>query len=500
MRKIYSSLILAVASIFGVNSQAAETVYPVNGINYVILTEQTVMAQEPVDGETLTGVLELPANVKINNKDYTLTAIDALAFKDCTGITSVKLPATIDSIGYQAFNGCTNMTSINLEDTKLHNLEVSTFLYCRSLRTITIPATVTEIGSNPFMETLSLTKITVAPGNINYVDVDGVLFTKSKKTLLAYPVGKSTDYVIPDGVDTIATMAFCQARTVKNVSFPESVKIIENNAFMRCDSLQLIKLPPYIEKIGASAFSECKKAAGEIILPNTLKTLLSKAFYYTQITKLDIPGTIKTIPDWVAQYCVKLRYVTLHEGTTKIGNSCFHTCQLTEFVIPNSVTSVGTSCFEGSTYLKKVEIGEGVKTIGIRAFYNLKLINSVICKGATPPTISGTATYPAFTADVLANAELQVPESALNDYKGADVWKDFTKITGVSGVNEVEVEGVEVVNTADGIYVNSPSGMMVEVYTISGAKVYTGEGGKIALSAKGVYIVRVGGKVFKTIF
>lgn len=496
MKKIYAKLVAAVLACMMGGTAMAETLYEVNGINYVILNETSVMVYDTKTEPT--GDLELPQTVTIEGKTYTLTALDAVSFKDCAKITSVKLPATIDSIGYQAFNGCTALKSINLQDTKLRELQVSTFLSCKSLESIIIPATVVEIGTNPFMETLSLKGITVEEGNPNYVSVDGVLFTKDKKTLISYPVGKSTDYVIPDGTETIATMAFCQGRTVRNVTIPNSVTRIEGSAFMRVDSLQLIKLPENIEFIGSSAFSECKKAKGEIILPNTLKTLQQKAFYYTAITKLEVPGTIKTIPNYLVQYCVQLRSVKLNEGTTAIGDYTFMTCAISEIDIPNTVTKVGSCCFEGSTLLKTITFGEGVQSVGIRAFNNLKSITSVTSKATTPPTISGTTTYPAFTADVYSKAVLRVPKASLAAYKEATNWKDFATIEGFEmAVDKINADEINIEINSDGITVSTPENTTVNVYTTSGLQIYNGQSGEISLPAKGLYIVCVGGNTFK---
>lgn len=498
MQKFYTKfLFVLLASMLSAASAHADDLYTVDGLKYSILPDgKNVMVYEPATDPS--GQLTIPSSVAINGTTYTVSAIDALAFKDCANITSVVLPNTIDSIGYQAFNGCTAMKSINLQDTKLKDLQVSTFLSCKSLESIIIPACVDTIGTNPFMETLSLKSITVAQGNPKYIDIDGVLFTKDKKTILSYPVGKGTDYVIPDGTETIEFMAFCQARTVRNVTIPESVTVIGNNAFMRIDSLQNIKLPSKLQRLGASAFAECKKAAGEIILPSTLTYLGSKAFYYTSITKLEIPGQIKTIPSYVGQNCVKLRTLILHEGSTSIADYAFATCAISELVVPNSVTKIGSVAFEGSTLLKKITLGEKMASIGIRAFNKLNNITEVTCLATTPPTLSGTTTYPSFTATVYSNATLKVPAESINAYKEATNWSAFAKIEAADvSVATVDGDGVKVYPSAEGIHVEAAENSMVEVYNVAGCKVYEGVAGTISVNGNGLYIVRVGHASFK---
>lgn len=496
MKKIYQRIAAAalLAATAILPAGAADT-YDVDGVKYVIESDTAVLVYELTNPE-MTGTLTLPAKVTINGKSYTMRGIAGTAFKDCTGITSVVLPSCVDSIGVQAFNGCANLESINLGDTRLHWLSTSAFLYCGKLKSITIPATVVGMGINPFMESLSLTEINVAEGNPVLSSIDGVLFSKDKKTLIAFPAGKTKNYVVPDGTETIANSAFCMARKLRTVKFPESVTLIEGNAFMRVDSLEKIELPSKIREIGASAFAECKVAAGEIVLPSTLAKLSSKVFYYTAITSLEIPGTIKTIPGSLAQYCVKLRNLTLNEGTTSISSYAFNTTAISSIVIPNSVTTIKNSVFQGCTLLKNVTLGSGLSKIETQVFYKLTGLQQITIKATTPPTIADYTNYPAFTETVYANCNLFVPSGCIDAYKAATTWKNFTKIS-TSGVTDIETAEVAVSRSPYGITVIGGEGLTTEVYTLTGALVYAGTDAEIALPAGAVYIVKVGDKVFK---
>lgn len=502
MRNNYKQILSAAlmgAGLFALSANAADKTYNINGILYSVLdeTQGTAMVYEAANPETLSGDIVLPEKVTLDGKEYTLTEIDGTAFKDCAKITSMTLPSTITAIGLQAFNGCRAMKSCNLQDTKITNLKVSTFLYCSSLETITIPATVTEYGLNPFMETLSLKEIKVAEGCPVLTSIDGVLFSASKKSLIAFPAGKSSEYVVPDGTDTIANSAFCMARNLKNITFPESVTFIDNSAFLRCDSLKLITVPSKVNRMGSSTFAECKVAAGEVEVPSTCTRMNQKGFYYTAITSLKLPGTIGDVPNSTAQYCVKLRKVELEEGITMIGSSAFATCAISEINIPNSVTRIKDAAFEGSTNLAKVTIGTGLKTIDIRAFNKLTRISQITIGAVTPPSFSGTATYPCFTDDVYNKCTLNVPAEAIEAYKAAEPWKNFKTIMPTVGLSEVDVENVEVRAINGGIIVSGAENMTVNVVNLAGVTVYNGAAGEISLPQGAIYIVRVGDKAVK---
>lgn len=466
--------------------------YTVGNLKYDILNENQVMVLEPV--EALTGEVVIPSSVEINGKSYMVTAIDDYCFRNNSGITAVTLPATIDSIGVQAFNGCSAMKSINLGDTKLRNLQVSTFLYCRALEAIVIPNTVTKIGINPFMETNSLKAITLAPGNPNYAADKGMLYTKNFKRLISCP-GGLLNAEISTLTDTIESSAFCQNRRVRTVNIPEGVTYIANNAFMRCDSLQEIKIPSTVKYIGGSAFAECKQAAGTIVIPEGCRAS-TKAFYWTGITSIEFPASMTSIPDQAVMNCVKLTSVTLKEGTVSIGQNAFNTCAISEIVLPNSVTTLKASVFEGSTRLKTITFGSGFLTAGIRCFNKLNNITNIYLNTTTPPTVSSTSSYPAFTATVYGKCTLHVPEGTLATYKEAEPWKNFTTIqsAGVDGVIDNELT---VSKNAEGIVVMGADNQEIRVYNLNGSLVYQGTEGIIALPQGGVYLVRVGSKVLK---
>lgn len=498
MRKIYKNFITPLVTLcllcFAMPVSALDT-YNEDGINYAVTEANTAM----VYGAASTGIagdVVIPASVTLNGKQYTVTDINGTAFKDCVNITSVNLPATITTIDVQAFNGCKGMKTINLENTKIKNLATSTFLYCSSLESITLPVTVEQCGINPFMEDLALKEIKVADGNKNFTSIDGVLFSADKKTLVAFAPASTLNYVVPEGTEIIANSAFCMSRRLKTIKFPVSLKTIDSNAFLRIDDLQLIELPPALETLGTSAFAECTKAEGEIILPSTLKKLSNKSFYYTRISKLEIPGTIPSIPTDVARYCVNLRTIILHEGTTVIYGGAFNTTAISSIVIPNSITRIRESVFQGCSLLKSITLGSGLKTIDTQVFYKLTGISEINVLAVTPPTVTNYPNYPAFTDQVYSSCKVNVPAESIEAYKAAEVWKNFTSLNTVS-INEIENNNVALQKNGNSIIVLGNDGASIQVYNMSGSLVYQGNDHNIALPGAGVYVVKVGKQTFK---
>jgi hypothetical protein len=135
----------------------------------------------------LTGTLNIPASV---------TSIGSMTFQSCTGLTSitansantnyaseggilydktkttlilapggisgsVTIPASVTSIGVNAFSGCASLTSVTIP-TSVTSIGGAAFGYCTSLASITIPASVTSIGQYAFISCTNLTSVTFA--------------------------------------------------------------------------------------------------------------------------------------------------------------------------------------------------------------------------------------------------------------------------------------------------------------------------------------------------
>ncbi len=121
-----------------------------------------------------------------------VTEISTYAFSDCTDITSVTIPDSVNKIGN--FSGCTSLTSIN-----------------------------------------------VANGNAKYCSVDGMLCEKhddGKVSLEKCPNVKAVSITIPNSVTEIYNSAFSDCTSLTSVIIPNSVIEIDWDAFINCKNIQ----------------------------------------------------------------------------------------------------------------------------------------------------------------------------------------------------------------------------------------------------------------------
>ena len=308
----------------------------------------------------------------------------AIAFQNQSGITSVTFTAgsQLTTIGGDAFSGCSDLASI------------------------TIPASVTSIGENAFSGTKihnDTTNSVVYAGNW-VVGVRGAL--SDSISLTAGTVG-------------IADWSF-SSTNITSITIPASVKFIGNSAFNYCNSLTSITfgVNSQLETIGSSAFSYAGitsieipasvKTIGEMAFLNcnNLETVIFAAgsqievidratFTFTSITNIIIPASVKTIGYGVFTGCASLKSVIFASGSQleDIGSFAFNSTGITSIVIPASVNTIDRVAFQNCTYLERVFYGGNEaawNSITISNDGNAPLTNATrYYYSATTPTTAG---------------------------------------------------------------------------------------------------------------
>ena len=94
--------------------------------------------------------------------------IGKFAFKGCSGLTSLTLPANIKWIGESAFSGCSGLTSLTLPD-GVKKIGQSAFSDCSGLTSLTLPSSIAAIGESAFSDCSGLTSLTL-PSSITTID------------------------------------------------------------------------------------------------------------------------------------------------------------------------------------------------------------------------------------------------------------------------------------------------------------------------------------------
>ncbi|MDE7086591.1 MAG: leucine-rich repeat domain-containing protein [Clostridia bacterium] len=215
------------------------------------------------------------------------------------------LPVT--SVGFNAFNDCSDINSITIPDS-VTNIEGNAFSECRNLKSINIPDSVTSISDTALYGCIRL-KYNVY-SNVNYLGNETnkyTLLVKSKNlNLNSYEIYENTKIIygyafyrcgnlesltVPDGVISIGGDACSSCSNIKNITIPDSVTSIGGGTFRNCTNLSSITLPNKITNIDSYTFDGCSGLT-DLTLSKNVTSIFGYAFNgCISLSKINYSGT-----------------------------------------------------------------------------------------------------------------------------------------------------------------------------------------------------------------
>ena len=182
-------------------------------------------------------------------------------------------------------------------------------------------------------------------------------------------------------------------------------------------------------------------------------------------------------------------------GVRSIGDYAFYGCSgLTELTLPNGVRSIGDSAFSGCSGLTELTLPNGVTSIGESAFKNCSGLSKITSLAEIPP-VCGREVFDGVNK---TNCKLIVPIVSVIAYKQAEVWNEFSNISGFSGVEDTVADGNTIRTIGNQIEISGDF-TSVEVYGINGALIYKGKDNVVTVPSAGIYLVHVAGKTRKIV-
>ena len=375
----------------------------------------------------------LKGNVVIPDQvdGYPVTAIKDNVFIYGEGLTGIKIPDTVTSIGNGAFWG-TSLKSLELPDS-LKTIGESAFAGNSYLTMIDFPEQLESIGQRAFGECIGLRvlsfknnlslinygafqnsngisdvyyegteaewnqKVQIDKGsNSDLLSADfhfkGAMPEEKKSSAYRYIVKEDGTAAIIgytggakanipaklDGykVTEISGAAFAES-AVTDVTIPDSVSAIGNGAFRNCTALKSVSLPGNLTALGREAFSGCK-VLEEVSLPDSLQVVPEAAFHSCFALKnVKLPANLTEIGKEAFMNDVSLASVDFPQSLAKIDEHSFAYCSaLTDVTIPEGVTYIPFEAFFGCGNLESLSL-EGVEKIQKRAFDGCGKLTSV---------------------------------------------------------------------------------------------------------------------------
>ncbi len=356
----------------------------------------------------------LAENVAFEGAQYPLYKIADKAFAGNGSITLVTVPATVETIGSNAFDGVTypiikiKATTPPVLASKLPMLSaivppasVKAYKAANYWKDMTIigegknDIEVTTSATVDLTEAI-MTQAKITPASVTSIKVHGPLtnddiinaLNTNMRSCYAIDLSDAEIEALPDG-------AFDGKIGLLEITLPAGLKAIGNNAFRGCFALRNeVTIPAGVQTIGSYAFSGCRNAKFNPALPETLtaigdyafqncanlyavtlpaslQTIGDHAFEASNVQEAVLPAGLKTIGAYAFRHCSNITRVTLPDGLTTLGEGAFQQCEAlvtADLMNPMDITSIPRYAFDGCSGLRNVYLPFFIEAVGDYAF------------------------------------------------------------------------------------------------------------------------------------
>lgn len=298
-----------------------------------------------------------------------LTEIGIMAFVNCTSLSEVKLPSTLEAILLGAFLDCSSLAEIELPE-NLYSIGQSAFAGT-ALTEIRIPSTVEEIGYSAF----GYDENDEPVENFTIIGESGSSAEKyASDSDAEYNYYNNFSFITTETADARDAYIALNPTLSSDGNYEYSVNENDEGILVTCVSADVIlKVPDEIDghritSIYSGAFLAC--SPDEIIIPEGIVSVGDDCFPET-VRKISFPASCSEIQgDEPFIYCYSLEEIDVTEGNQAYSseNGVLYNADKsaviaypmakkdTSYTAPDSLKTVNLSAFYQAVNLKSADI------------------------------------------------------------------------------------------------------------------------------------------------
>lgn len=416
-----------------------------------------------------------------------VTAISFQAFANQTFLRKLVMPAQLDSLGMEAFIGCsalqeldglenvshigsyalagTALTEMDMSDWTVERMGDGVFSGCAALTQAQLPTMLTTLPARTFSKCSALRQTNLS---------DLTALTKIEQGAFA-GCSSLTELNLPESVVTLESLACDGMSSLSAIELPDALASIGDFAFRGCAALTTLTLPEKLTGLGLSPFYGCTTLR-KVTLSQSLKDI-SENFvfdYCPALESIEIPSqnllyssengvlynrTKSQIVAWPSALSRSVHPV-LPSSSSPLAKGALIDCELDEQLwLPARMSTLpfdaltrtcgmkGLAAESGSLLsmiearainnskdLEVIDLPSTIRRIGEAAFQGCSAVKDVITKSAMPPT----AHISSFDNDVYSQACLHVRQGAKAAFGNQAVWGNFINIVEDAMTTDVQ--------------------------------------------------------------
>lgn len=189
-----------------------------------------------------------------------------------------------------------------------------------------------------------------------------------------------------------------------------------------------------------------------------------------------------SIGECAFQDCFYLSSINIPESVTYIGHSAFSNCErLKSIELPESITEIEYHTFSQCYGLESVVIPNSITTIGSGAFEYCNLKS--VYYNSEDPIEADSDVFRCILNQTYDNANLYVPEAAIEKCRKIDPWKNFHNI------QTYDFSGIKIISS------DVDESTPINIYWFNGIK----KAESLDNLTPGIYIIKQGTKMKKIV-
>ncbi len=325
-----------------------------------------------------------------------------------SGITEIKIPSNVLTIGEYAFDGCTNLVSLTFaEDSKLEYIGKYAFRKA-SFEEVYFPATLETIDQYAFQGNKNLRVVKFLKDNQGETSITKILARAFGSASEADACTAIEEIELPASLKEFGAYAFGYCTSLKKVTFEEeSLFTTFGTGSFEATAITSIVIPAKVEKLVSELFENCEYLTTvEFAEGSSVSAIGTYVFRNaTALKSFAVPEDVTKIEAQTFLGCTSLKSITLPSTVTELGAYAFLNCSSLESItIPKSVTKFGNYLFSGCTSLTEVKFEEGFAGIQLGTYMFADY------EGTSTPK------YPAEACTALKTIEIPASVWALGNY------------------------------------------------------------------------------------